>query len=110
MLKTIFFGTPETAVPFLRLLAQRTEVLAVVSQPDRPAGRGLEVAPTPVKAAALGLGLKVLQPSKPSEIAAELKRPGTLTINQARAELGLPPFAGEIGDQLVSREASVRRP
>jgi methionyl-tRNA formyltransferase len=73
MLKTIFFGTPETAVPFLRLLAKRTEVLAVVSQPDRPAGRGLEVASTPVKAAALELGLKVFQPGKPSEIAAELR-------------------------------------
>lgn len=76
MLKTIFFGTPETAVPFLRLLAKRTEVLAVVSQPDRPAGRGLAVAPTPVKAAALELGLKVLQPNKPSEIAVELKALG----------------------------------
>jgi len=71
--KTLFFGTPETAVPFLRLLAKRTEVLTVVSQPDRPSGRGLEVSPTPVKAAASELGLKVLQPNKPSEIAAELK-------------------------------------
>jgi len=76
MLKTIFFGTPETAVPFLRLLAKRANVLAVVSQPDRPSGRGLEVSPTPVKAAALELGLKVLQPAKPSEIAAELKALG----------------------------------
>lgn len=75
-MKTIFFGTPETAVPFLRLLAAKTEVLAVVSQPDRPAGRGLETAPTPVKTAALELGLKVLQPVKPSEIAAELKALG----------------------------------
>ena len=72
-MKTIFFGTPETAVPFLRLLAAKTEVLAVVSQPDRPAGRGLETAPTPVKAAALELGLKVLQPAKPGDAAAELK-------------------------------------
>ncbi|HXT02134.1 MAG TPA: methionyl-tRNA formyltransferase [Elusimicrobiota bacterium] len=76
MLKTIFFGTPETAVPFLRLLAKRTEVRAVVSQPDRPAGRGLETAPTPIKAAALELGLKVLQPNKPSEIAADIKALG----------------------------------
>lgn len=75
-MRTVFFGTPETAVPFLRLLAARTEVVAVVSQPDRPAGRGLETAPTPVKAAALELGLKVLQPAKPSEIAAELKALG----------------------------------
>lgn len=75
-MKTIFFGTPETAVPFLRLLAAKTEVLAVVSQPDKPAGRGLAVSATPVKAAALELGLKVLQPAKPSEIAAELKSLG----------------------------------
>lgn len=75
-MKTIFFGTPETAVPFLRLLAARTEVLAVVSQPDRPSGRGLTVAPTPVKAAALELGLRVLQPERPSEAAAELKALG----------------------------------
>ncbi|MBI3565078.1 MAG: methionyl-tRNA formyltransferase [Elusimicrobia bacterium] len=75
-MKTLFFGTPETAVPFLRALAKRTQVLAVVSQPDKPAGRGLETAPTPVKKAALELGLKVLQPNKPSEIAAELKALG----------------------------------
>jgi methionyl-tRNA formyltransferase len=76
MLKTIFFGTPETAVPFLRLLAKRTEVLAVVSQPDRPAGRGLQTAATPVKAAALESGLKILQPARPSDVAAELKALG----------------------------------
>ncbi len=71
-MKTIFFGTPETAVPFLRLLASKSEIVAVVSQPDKPAGRGLATAATPVKAAALELGLKILQPAKPSEIAAEL--------------------------------------
>lgn len=87
-MKTIFFGTPETAVPFLRLLAAKTEVVAVVSQPDRPAGRGLETAPTPVKAAALALGLKVLQPEKPSEIAAELKALG--------ADLGVVVAYGRI--------------
>src|ERR1035437_7335981 len=73
MLKTIFFGTPETAVPFLRLLAKRTEVLSVVSQPDRPAGRGLEGGPAPGKGGALELGLKVLQPARPSDIAVQLK-------------------------------------
>ncbi|PIR15030.1 MAG: methionyl-tRNA formyltransferase [Elusimicrobia bacterium CG11_big_fil_rev_8_21_14_0_20_64_6] len=75
-MKTIFFGTPETAVPFLRLLAKRTEVLAVVSQPDRPAGRGLATAATPVKAAAEELGLRLLQPERPSDIAAKLKALG----------------------------------
>ena len=72
-MKTVFFGTPETAVPFLRKLAQRSDVRAVVSQPDKPSGRGLAVSPTPVKAAALELGLQVFQPARPSEIAAELK-------------------------------------
>ncbi len=76
MLKTIFFGTPATAVPFLRLLARRTRVSAVVSQPDKPAGRGLATAPTPVKAAAEALGLKVFQPLKPLDISAELKALG----------------------------------
>jgi len=87
-MKTIFFGTPETAVPFLDLLAKSTEVVAVVSQPDRPSGRGLETAQTPVKAAALKLGLRVLQPEKPSEIAAELKALG--------AELGVVVAYGRI--------------
>ena len=63
-------------MPFLRKLAEKTQVLAVVSQPDKPAGRGLETAPTPVKTAALSLGLRVLQPAKPSEIAGELKALG----------------------------------
>ncbi len=75
-MKTIFFGTPETAVPFLRLLAAKSEVVAVVSQPDKPAGRGLRTEATPVKAAALELGLRVLQPAKPSEIMGELKMLG----------------------------------
>ena len=60
----------------MRALAARTQVLAVVSQPDKPSGRGLDVQPTPVKKAALDLGLKVLQPAKPSEIEADLKALG----------------------------------
>ncbi len=72
MLKTIFLGTPASAVAFLRATAELTEVVAVVSQPDRPAGRGLAVAPTPVRAQAERLGLRVLQPERPSQIAGEL--------------------------------------
>lgn len=72
-MKTLFFGTPEIAVPFLDACAARSEVLAVVSQPDKPAGRGLSVEPTPVKKKALELGLRVLQPERPSAAAAELK-------------------------------------
>lgn len=73
MLKTVFMGTPDVAVPFLKLLASKTEVVAVVSQPDRPAGRGLTVVPTPVHAAAKALGLTVHQPAKPAEIAETLR-------------------------------------
>lgn len=72
-LKTVFLGTPEIAVPFLRKLAERSDVRAVVSQSDKPSGRGLGVLPTPVKRAAQELGLKLFQPARPSEIAAELK-------------------------------------
>lgn len=73
MLKTVFMGTPDVAVPFLKLLASKTEVLAVVSQPDRPAGRGMTVSPTPVHAAAKELGLPVHQPAKPADIADTLR-------------------------------------
>ena len=58
-LRTVFMGTPEIAVPTLRALAARTTVTCVVTQPDRPAGRGHQVQPPPVKVAALELGLPV---------------------------------------------------
>jgi methionyl-tRNA formyltransferase len=62
--KSVFFGTPEFAVPSLEAVARVTSVELVVSQPDRPAGRGRRVSPTPVKAAAGRLGLEVAQPQK----------------------------------------------
>jgi methionyl-tRNA formyltransferase len=63
-LRIVFCGTPEFAVPSLRRLAERPEfsVEAVISQPDRPRGRGQQVTSSPVKAAALALGLHVYQP------------------------------------------------
>ncbi|MBQ3141866.1 MAG: methionyl-tRNA formyltransferase [Clostridia bacterium] len=63
-MKLIFMGTPEFAVPSLRALAKEHEILCVVSQPDRPKGRGYQLIPTPVKQAALELGLTVIQPEK----------------------------------------------
>jgi methionyl-tRNA formyltransferase len=72
-MKTVFYGTPEVSVPFLELLAKRTRLLAAVSQPDKPAGRSLQVAPTPVSSAARRLGIRVLQPERPSLAAADLK-------------------------------------
>lgn len=61
-IKTLFFGTSEFAVPSLQEVAQRTDLAGVVTQPDRPAGRGHKLRPTPVKAAALELGIAVHEP------------------------------------------------
>jgi len=61
-LRIVFAGTPEFAVPALRACAARGEVLAVYTQPDRPAGRGRQLQMSPVKQAALELGLPVQQP------------------------------------------------
>ena len=63
-IRSLFFGTPEIAVPALRALAETTELVGLVAQPDRPAGRGLEVNPVPTKALALELGIPVHQPTK----------------------------------------------
>ncbi len=57
-------GTPDFAVPCLKVLQEKTEIIAVVTQPDRPKGRGHNLQPSPVKAAALEYNLPVLQPEK----------------------------------------------
>jgi methionyl-tRNA formyltransferase len=61
-LRIVFAGTPEFAVPSLRAAAERNEVVAVYTQPDRPAGRGRDLRPSPVKLEAVRRGLPVLQP------------------------------------------------
>lgn len=63
-LRIVFMGTPEFAVPSLRALAQRYEVCAVVTQPDKPKGRGKQMCAPEVKVAAQELGLKVYQPQR----------------------------------------------
>ncbi len=64
-LRVVFFGTPSFAVPTLQaLLDSRHIVVGVVCQPDRPSGRGHQLATGPVKALALARGLPVLQPAK----------------------------------------------
>ncbi len=55
-MRAVFFGTPAIAVPALRALAEVAEIVGVVCQPDRPAGRGLHLQPPAVKVAALELG------------------------------------------------------
>jgi len=65
MMDLVFCGTPTFAVPTLeKLVATGFRVKLVVTQPDRPSGRGMEPAASPVKRAALGLGLAITQPEK----------------------------------------------
>jgi methionyl-tRNA formyltransferase len=64
-LRLIFFGTPQFAVPTLAaLLASRHRVVAVVSQPDRPKGRGQRRQATPTSTVAASAGVAVLQPTR----------------------------------------------
>ena len=65
--KIVFMGTPEFAVPALKALIEHShEVVAVITQPDRPKGRGKKIIPSPVKRVAMAYGLEVLQPEKAS--------------------------------------------
>ncbi len=70
-MRSVFFGTPEFAVPALRaLLGEGFDVAAVVTQPDRPKGRSRStVLPSPVKVVAQEDGIPVLQPERPSDAA-----------------------------------------
>jgi methionyl-tRNA formyltransferase len=72
-LRTLFFGTSAFAVPSLHVTAEKTQLAGVVTQPDRPAGRGQKLTPTPVKAAALALGLPVHEPASLKAFAATLE-------------------------------------
>lgn len=62
-MRTVFMGSPEFAVPSLLALCEMTDVVAVVTQPDKPKGRGLSLAESPVKLAARERSLPVLQPA-----------------------------------------------
>ena len=62
MARVVFMGTPEFAVPTLEALADAHQVVCVVTQPDRPAGRGRRLSSSAVKKAASELGLPIDQP------------------------------------------------
>lgn len=63
-MKVIFMGTPDFAVPSLKALVDNHQLTAVISQPDRPKGRGKHLVPTPVKEEALKHNIPVYQPEK----------------------------------------------
>jgi methionyl-tRNA formyltransferase len=70
-MRIVFAGTPEFAVASLRAAARHHEVVAVYTQPDRPAGRGRGLAPSPVKLEAIARGIPVFQPESLKEPAAQ---------------------------------------
>jgi methionyl-tRNA formyltransferase len=90
-LRIVYFGTPEFAVPtFQRLLDSNCKVIALVSQPDRPRGRGHRLAPTPTKEIALARGVPVLQPER-------LREEGFLgEIRALKPDLGVVAAYGKL--------------
>jgi methionyl-tRNA formyltransferase len=96
-LRIVFFGTPEFALPTLdALLASPSHtVVGVVTQPDRPRGRGQKLSDAPVKARAVAAGLPLLQPER-------LKDPAFLESLAAwRADLGVVAAYGKILTDVV---------
>jgi methionyl-tRNA formyltransferase len=89
-MKTIFWGTPEAAVPFLEYLLKHQQVAAVVTQPDKPAHRGKELQKSPIKLFAEKSGIPVLQP-------ADLKDAGFISkLKEFQAEAGIVIAYGRI--------------
>ncbi|NHC45982.1 methionyl-tRNA formyltransferase [Motilibacter aurantiacus] len=67
-MRLVFAGTPDVALPSLdALLGSRHEVVAVVTRPDAPAGRGRRLAPSPVAERAVAAGVEVLKPARPRD-------------------------------------------
>lgn len=88
-MRVVYMGTPQFAVPILEAIADAGhEVALVITQPDRPGGRGLKTAPSPVKAIAEARGLPVAQPSTGAELYKALK--------EARAEVGAVAAYGRL--------------
>ncbi|MFO0416511.1 MAG: hypothetical protein ACK5Y6_04415, partial [Pseudomonadota bacterium] len=65
MIRVLFFGTPHFSVPTLETLikSEQVSVGAVITQPDRPAGRGASITQSPIKEVALAHGISVFQPT-----------------------------------------------
>ncbi len=80
-------GTPAIAVPALQVLAARTEVTCVITQPDRPAGRGQHLAQSPVKVAAQELGIPLWQPESLKEHDQDPRLACDLAVVMAYGEL-----------------------
>ena len=95
-LRVAFFGTPAFAVPTLdALLASSHQVVGVISQPDRPSGRGQKITFSPVKQCAIEAGVPILQPDR-------LKDPSFLdTLGSWQSDLGVVAAYGKIIPEIV---------
>jgi len=95
MAHIVFMGTPEFAVPPLQRLIEQHDVVAVVTQPDRPAGRNRQVQMSPVKQVALAAGIPVFQPER-------LRRPEAIeALRQWPADVFVVAAFGQILPQAV---------
>lgn len=95
MATVVFMGTPDFAVPALRMLIQHHTVIGVVTQPDRPAGRSRQLQASPVKRTAESAGIPVFQPER-------LRRPEAIeTLRQWPADLFVVAAFGQILPQTV---------
>ena len=83
--RTVFLGTPITAVPSLSALHQMSDVALVVTRPNRPRGRSGIPLPPPVKEAAAELGLTVSQPASREELEAKLREVGPVDVGVVTA-------------------------
>ena len=97
-MRVVFMGTPEFAVPSLVAMAREGhDIIRVITRPDRPRGRGQEVAASPVKLAADRLGLRVFQPQhlNAPDVVEELERerPDVLVVVAFGAILRSPLLA-----------------
>jgi methionyl-tRNA formyltransferase len=96
-MRVMFYGTPDFALPTLRALLERHEVVLVVTQPDRPAGRGQRAQASPVKALAVARGLPLLQPPR-------LRDPGWVeALAACRADVAVTVAFGQILPPAVLR-------
>ena len=94
-MRVVFLGTPEFAVPSLVALAEEHELAAVFTQPDRPKGRGNQLAESPVKTAAHRLGIVVYQPER-------VRRPESVELlRHLAAELMVVVGYGQIIPQSI---------
>ncbi|TDL98738.1 methionyl-tRNA formyltransferase [Macrococcus brunensis] len=90
MTRIVFMGTPDFSGPILEAVAANYDVVAVVTQPDKPVGRKKVLTPPPVKVVAEALGIKVLQPAKltgSDELAAIIAMQPDLIVTAAYGQL-----------------------